>query len=178
MKTILSACIMVFFLQGWNECQSQNRAVPKNFPGLFAGVEWNTLSGLTGVSYERSLIKKDSWTLGIKAQYVFTYENGNMQIIFDSFDGQSSLASVMSTAQFFTSKRKENYEGFFLQFGVGAGSRKYEHSDVKRTYTVPCTEFGLGWQFYLGKKTTLVWHNSILFAGEGGITVTKISFGF
>ena len=157
---------------------AQEHWIPKNSVGAFAGIEWNTLSGLTGVSYERSLLKRDKLTFGLKATYVFSYEMGTLEFMSDSYDGYASIGSLMTTLHVFTSNRNHDNEGFFFLFSAGGGSRSYKNEDYKNSMLVFCGELGLGWQFYLGKKTTLKLNTSMKFLGAGGITLMKLSFGF
>ena len=178
MKRILSVVIVILIFQTNTKCFAQKSFIPKNSIGGFVGLEWNTISSLTGASYERSLFKREKITVGIKALHVFTYENGNAQILYDDFDGNSSLSALMATAHYFTGRDADKNEGFFLQFGIGGGMRKYTDREIKRSYAAPCSELALGWQFYMGQKTTLALHTGLLFGGEGGISFMKLSVGF
>ena len=178
MKQFYLLCVVIFLSSLSERTIAQDHWIPKNSVGVFAGAEWNTLSGLTGVSYERSLVKRDKLTFGLKGTYVFTYENGSMEFFSDSFDGHTTIGSLMSTLHFFTSNSNQDNEGFFLLFSAGGGSRNYKNEDFKNSKLVFCSEFGLGWQFYLGKKTTFKLNTSMKFFGAGGITLMKLSFGF
>ncbi|MGZ5190526.1 MAG: hypothetical protein ACXWCZ_05865 [Flavisolibacter sp.] len=178
MKQFYLLCMVLLFSSLPIIGRAQDHWIPKNSVGAFAGLEWNTLSCVTGVSYERSLLKRDKLTLGLKATYVFNYENGTMEMFSDSFDGYTTIGSLMTTLHLFTSDRNQINEGFFLLFSAGGGSRNYKDEDYSNSSLVYCGELGLGWQFYLGKKTTFKLNTSMKFLGAGGITMMKLSFGF
>jgi hypothetical protein len=178
MKQFYLLCVVFILSSVSVKLSAQDNWIPKNSVGAFAGIEWNTLSGLTGVSYERSLLKRDKLTLGLDATYIFTYENGTIEILSDSYDGHTTIASLMSTVHFFTSNTNQNNEGFYLLFGAGAASRTYKNDGYTNSRILFCSEFGLGWQFYIGKKATFNLNTSMKFAGAGGITLMKLSFGF
>jgi hypothetical protein len=178
MKQIYLLCVLLFLSSISVKSSAQDKWIPKNSVGAFAGIEWNTLSTLTGVSYERSLLKRDRLTFGLKATYIFNYEHGTMEILSDTYDGFTTIATLMTTLQYFPSKSSDDNEGFFLLFAAGGGSRRYMYEDYKNTWPVFAAELGLGWQFYLGKKTNFGLSTSMKFAGAGGITLMKISFGF
>lgn len=145
---------MILILSSPVKVLAQDHWIPKNSVGAFAGIEWNTVSGLTGVTYERSLLKRDKITLGLVATYIFNYENGGMEIFSDSYDGQTTIATLMTTAHVFTSNSNQNNEGFFLLFGAGGGSRKHTENGFSTSRLLFCSEIGIGWQFYLGRKIT------------------------
>jgi hypothetical protein len=163
----------------WNACLGQTDIkVPKNFPGIFAGVEWNTISGLAGVSYERTVWAKERLTIGIKGIHAFKHENGNLKMFIALGDGTSSFSALLPTVHYYTSHTSENNRGFFLHSGLGVARRIFKDQSVTYGSTKPSFEAGVGWQFHLGSRTTLVWSNTLLFAGAGGITLTKVALGF
>jgi hypothetical protein len=176
MKGIFSV-FALSFLSGMCLAQ-ENKSIPQNFTGFFAGVEWNTVSGLIGASYERTVLIKDKLTIGIKGLYVFSYGYGNAAILWDDNDGRASLGAIIPTLHYSTSKAKTGNDGFFVQFGLGTALRRTTDGEVKYTNAVLCMEPEFGWQCRIAKKLTLTWTNSILFAGHGGITMTGLSVGF
>ena len=113
MKQFYLLCVGLILSFAFVTVRAQDHWIPKNSVGAFAGVEWNTLSGLTGVSYERSLLKRDKLTFGLDATYIFRYENGTMEILSDSFDGHTTIATLMTTVHVFTSNSNQDNEGFF-----------------------------------------------------------------
>ena len=170
--------IFVFFLTCFlgTNVFSQDARLLKNFPGLFFGVEWNTLSGLSGVDFERTVYQKQKMLIGLKAVHVFKYKLSNLQLLNSSYEGTATFSHLMGTAQLFTGKN--NYKGLLVHSGLGAGIRKREQYDVSQSRTYPAFEFGFGLQFPVSKTVSLKWTNSLTFAGEGGITLSKISLAF
>lgn len=176
MKTGFTTFILLLIFTGFS-AKSQENNSPKNFPELFAGVEWNSISGLTGVSFERYLLQKNKWTIGIKGTHAFEYELGNLELSLfsSSYDGKASFSSVTGTVHKFFSKENR---GFFLCSELGVGLRKREYYEYESSDIVPAFEGGLGWQFRVGDKIAIRWTNTLTFAGMGGITMTKLSAGF
>jgi hypothetical protein len=155
---------------------SQDIRTPKNFPGLFAGVEWNTLSGLVGLDYERTIYQKQKLAIGLKAAHVFKYKLYNLQLLSNPDEGTASFSHLLATARYFTGKN--NDRGFFIHSGLGVVFRKHNQYDLSETTTLAGFEAGFGFQFFVSQRIAIKWTNSLLFAGEGGITLSKISLAF
>lgn len=151
--------------------------MPKNSFGLFAGIEWNELSGLMGINYERSVYHNGKFDIGIKAIHILRYKIANLDISNSSNQGTASLSAVLCTGYLYTSKRKDN-SGFFLYTALGPGLKKKKYYDNQQTVFIAAFEAGLGWQFFISNHLTFKWSNSIFFAADGGITISKISLGF
>ena len=149
---------------------------PRNHVGVFAGIEWNTISGLKGLTYERTLLNENRLSVGIKGVYAFSYEIGNMKILGGSYDGAASFAAVLPSILFDTKEDKGSRRGFYLQTALGAVRRTYYDGQLVKFR--PGFEAGLGWHFPIGKQVNLQWSNSVLFAGAGGITQTRLAIGF
>ena len=177
MKKILILAAMLIGFNVTSIAQDQ-KSIPKNFAGVFAGIEWNTASGLIGLSYERSVLIKDKLTVGLKGLHVFNYNYGNIAIFMYSYEGRSSITAILPTIHYSTSKTKTGNDGFFIQFGLGTGVRRNEYREIKYTDAFLCMENAFGWQSRISNKITLTWTNSILFAGHGAITSTGFSLGF
>jgi hypothetical protein len=168
-----------FYTLSANYCYGQEgENTPKNFPGLFGGVEWNSISGLVGIDYERILYIKNKVTVGAKGMYVFRYKQGNLQLINAPCCGSSSFIAAMGSVNYFTSKREDS-KGFFLHSGLGVSFISYKESGIKGDRYTPAFEAGLGWLFPIGSNIALKWTNTITFATDnGGITLSKVSIGF
>lgn len=175
MKTIFTKITVLLIIFFSLKAKSQDYS-PKNFPEAFAGIEWNTTSGLTGISFERYVFQKNNWVIGIKASHAFTYQLGNMSILFSSSDNETaSFNAVMGTVHKFFSG---NNHGFFLCSDLGGGSRKNTNYEVKYSTGFIAFEAGFGWQFRISNKINTRWTNALSFAGAGGITTTQLSVGF
>lgn len=175
MKTIFKKITVLLFILISAKAKSQDYS-PKNFPEAFAGIEWNTTSGLTGISFERYVFQKNNWVIGVKASHAFTYQLGNMSIMFSSSDNETvSFTAVTGTVhKFFSGSNR----GFFLCSELGGGSRKNKYYEVKYSTGFVAFEAGLGWQFHISNAINIRWTNTLSFAGAGGITMTKLSIGF
>jgi hypothetical protein len=174
MKTILKKTVLLLILLISLKAKTQNYS-SKNFPEAFAGVEWNTISGLTGISFERYIFQKHNWVIGAKASHAFTYKLGNMSLFGASGRETASFNSITGTIHKFFSL--DNH-GFFLCSELGAGSRKNRYYEVQYSTGFMAFEAGLGWQFDICNKIKFRWTNTLSFAGRGGITMTKLSIGF
>jgi hypothetical protein len=154
-------------------------SVQKNFVSAFAGLEWNTATGMTGFDYERIIVADKKATAGFKVSYALPYQNGNMQLFNLPCCGVSSVSTVLATAMLFTSA-KNDLTGFFLNGGLGVGLKTYYIPEIlKRTAVRPALELGLGLQFSIGSRIKCRWTNYLTFPStEGGITSSKLSFGF
>jgi hypothetical protein len=172
MKTVFTN---IFFLSATLISLAAQGQPPKNFPEVFAGVEWNTISGLTGISYERYIFQKDKWVLGAKATYAFNYKLSNLELLSRSNEGTVSFSSITATGHKFFS---HNSKGFFICSELGIGSRSHDYYEAKSSTTFTAFEAGLGWQFRVGDKLAIRWTNTLTFAGQGGITITRLSVGF
>lgn len=166
--------VLSLFLASLQVCAQESNA-PKNFPEVFAGVEWNSISGLTGVSYERYIVQKGRWVFGARVSHAFTYNLGNLSLTGSASEETASFNSVTGTAHKFFS---ENDGGFFLCTELGLGLRKRKYYEVELTNFFTAFEAGLGWQFRIGNKIAVRWTNAATFAGKGAITMTKLSVGF
>ncbi|MEJ7737997.1 MAG: hypothetical protein WKF97_11260 [Chitinophagaceae bacterium] len=177
-KIFLAIAVFIFVPSVWNECFNQSKkTIPTNFLSVFAGVELNTTSMLAGVEFEPVIWKTNRFALGIKGTWIFEHGNGNMIVYVPSGSGSSSFLAVMPTVQYFTFPHSINNRRFFLHSGLGVGWR--HESDKGQDYrSLTSFEAGFGLQFDLGAHTNMKWTNTVLFAGRGGIALTKISLGF
>ena len=169
-----------FFVAGITFASAQQQEkIPLNYPGAMAGIEWNTISGVTGVEYERILIVRDNITFGVKGTYIFKYKTGNMQLLSAPCCDISSIASGLATANIFTSRNRYP-SGFFFQAGAGLGSKTREwEQGYKETRVRPAVEAGIGWLFPLGHGLAIKWTNTVTFPSkQAGITITRLAFGF
>jgi hypothetical protein len=155
------------------------RGTPANYPGVLAGIEWNTISRMTGVEYERIIITRNNLTAGIKASYMFPYEKGNMKLFGTCCGDIASVATALVTADLFTSERSF-HSGFFLHAALGAGRKQYEWEAQRKVIQVrPAFEAGVGWLFPVGRRLAIKWTNTLTFPSrDGGITFTRLAFGF
>jgi hypothetical protein len=151
---------------------------PKNAIGIFAGVEWNTISGLTGIEYERVVHTMGNIELGVKGAYIFSHQNGNMQWLNSSQGGTTSTGMLIATTHYFTGSKKDRHKGFFLYGGLGLGQRTTMYDRTKHVTQIPAIDMGLGWRFSPSDKAAVSLTTGITFAGEGGITLTRISVNF
>jgi hypothetical protein len=177
-RSISVITLLTFFIAV--NCHGQElNAAPKNFVGTFAGIEWNTISGLVGVSYERAVYVVSKAQFGLKGTYIFKYEYGNMQLLNGSCCENTSGGIVLATGTLYTSKENK-YKGFFLHGGLGGSMLQHElEGIVKETKVRAALEGGFGLQFKLGTTMAIRWTNSVLFHGnKGGITLTQLSLAF
>ena len=153
--------------------------MPANYVGLFAGIEWNTISGLTGVEYERLLFGNKDLTIGMKGSYTFRYKTGNMQLLSRPCCTVASIGAALATADYFTAQQ-DHPSGFFFHAGAGVGVKTYSSDDFRDLVNVrPAFEFGAGWLFPLGRRAALKWTNTVTFPSkDAGITITRIALGF
>jgi hypothetical protein len=166
---------LTFILLSLSSRSQKNPSSPKNFVEAFAGVEWNTLSGLTGVSYERLLLEKGYWTAGAKFNRSFQYSIGNASLLSDGDGGTAFFNSATGTVHKFF---KPNQKGVFLSCALGAGLKHQRYYASEWSMFYVASEFGFGLQFLLRKKMALRWTTSLQFEGQGGITATKLSIAF
>jgi hypothetical protein len=175
MKTIFKTLTVLLIILISATAKSQGNNSPKNFPEAFAGIEWNSLSGLTGISYERYIFQTEKWVIGAKASHAFTYKLGNASLFGTNGKETASFSSIASTAHKFF--RPDN-RGIFLCSELGIGSRKNKSYEVEYSTLFTAFEAGFGMQFLVGDKATIRWTNTLTFAGKAGITMTKLSIGF
>lgn len=174
-KTRNTIIYLTVILLSLNSEAQRNYSSPKNFAETFAGIEWNTLSGLTGVSYERILMEKGYWTAGAKFNHSFQYSVGNAALLSDG-DGETAFFnSVTGTVHKFF---KTGQRGVFLSSALGAGLKHHRYYASEWSLFYVASEFGFGLQFPIGKKMAIRWSNSLQFEGQGGITATKLSIAF
>jgi hypothetical protein len=153
--------------------------IPANFPGFVAGIEWNTISGVSGLEYERSLYFKKNIVIGVRGTYIFKYRTGNMQLLNRPCCEISGITTLMGTANIFTSTDRLP-TGFFFLGGAGLGLkiREFEQG-IKESRVTPAVEAGIGWLFPLGSGLGLKWSNTVTFPSkQGGITFTRLALGF
>ena len=173
---VMSACT---FLDGLG----QNVKPARNFPGIFAGIEWNTLSGSWGAEYERQFYTTGQIAIGAKVAYIAKYDYGNMEILSSSNCCQTATHTLlMGTGSYYTGRRKD-FSGFFMHTGLGAGLTwfKYQGQSIpeERTTIKPAFELGPGWQFKIGQKIVLRCKGTASFGPfEGAFTSTTVSLGF
>jgi hypothetical protein len=173
-KTRNTIVFLTLILLSFNS-KSQEKPSPKNFAETFAGIEWNTLSGLTGVSYERLLWEKEYWTVGGKFNHSFQYSVGNAGLFSDG-DGETAFFNSLTGTvhKFF----KEGQKGIFISAALGPGIKHHRYYASEWSIFYVASEFGFGLQFRIGKRMALRWSNSLQFEGQGGITATKLSIAF
>ena len=169
--------VIIFFTL--SEAQEPPAPAAKNFPGVLAGIEWNTISGMKGVEYERIVMTIEVVTIGLKGSYSFWYRQGNMSIFGTACCERASIATGLGTVDIFTGS-KAIPTGFFLHAAFGLGIKSYRLEPggiVLKGY--PAVEAGLGWLFPLGNGAAIKWTNTITFPSkDGGITITRLAFGF
>ena len=173
-------CLIILICNVMMPATAQSlESAPKNFAGFLAGIEWNTISGVTGVEYERMLLAKEKLTMGIKGSYYFRYKQGNMQIFNSPCCEMSTITTVFATADYFTSRRAYP-SGFFFHAGAGAGLKTYRwQPEMHRNSIRPAFEAGIGWLFLLGDGLALKWTNTVTFpSADGGITITRLALGW
>ena len=178
MKRILLFSTIIISLAYHCEAQKVSR-MPSNYAGVLAGIEWNTLSGLTGVEYERILVAGNDINIGVKGTYTFPYKTGNMQLLNRPCCTVARIGTVLATVDFFTTQN--NYpSGFFFHAGGGVGMKTYSSEYSRDLIQVrPAFEAGGGWLFPLGRGLALKWTNTITFPSrDAGITITRIALGF
>jgi hypothetical protein len=175
MKTIFKKLSIPLFILISLKSHSQANNSPENFPEVFAGIEWNSLSGLTGISYERYIFQQGNWVIGGKISHAFTYKLGNASLFGTTGREKASFSSITATARKFF--RSDN-RGVFLCSELGIGQRKNTSYDVEYSTSFTAFEAGFGFQFRVGDRTAIRWTNTLTFAGKAGITMTKLSVGF
>ena len=175
MKSIIATIPLFVILLTRLNTFAQGDNQPKNFPEIFAGIEWNSSSGLTGLSYERYIVQKNKWVFGAKATHGFAYHLENLSLFGSASEESVSFNSVTATAHKFFLRADR---GFFLCSEVGLGLREHKYFETARTSFYTAFEAGLGWHFQIGDKIAIRWTNTLTFAGKGGITMTKFSAGF
>jgi len=175
MKIIFKKLTVLLFILLSIKAKSQVTNSPKNFPEAFAGIEWNSLSGLTGISYERYISQKEKWVVGAKVSHAFTYKLGNASFFGTNGKETASFTSVAATVhKFFLPDNR----GIFLCSELGIGSRKNRSYEAEYSLLFTAFEAGFGFQFHACNRLAIRWTNSLTFAGRGGITMTKLSVGF
>lgn len=183
--THLTTCKLIFLSMALaagacSDSMAQSKVV-KNFPGLFAGIEWNTISGSWGVEYERFVYTKNKLAVGGKGNYVARYRHGNMQLLNSPCCETVSQVLVMGTASYYTSQRK-NFTGLFLHASLGAGVAMYEYTQTysnERSILRPAFELGSGWQVRVGNGSAFRAKVSASFGPfKGAFTSTTVAFGF
>ena len=162
---------------------AQKTNSPKNFPGLLAAVEWNTISGTWGLEYERLFHTKGQLTIGAKATYIAEYNYGNLEILSGTNCCESATHGLlMGTGSYFTGAKK-NFSGFFVHTALGAGFTmlKYHSQAINSDRTIfrPTFEIGPGVQIRVGETVVLRWKGTVSFGPyEGSLTSTTLSLGF
>ena len=165
-------------------CLAQEERPPKSFAGIFAGIEWNTLSGSWGVEYEQVVFTQRKLTVGVKAAYVAKYAVGNMELLSSSHNNEkASHLSVLGTTSYYFGSR-ENFSGLFMHAGLGVGVGWFKYIDQgtttnSLTRTRPAAEFGPGWQFRVGDRFALRCKATASFGSfTGAFTSTTVALGF
>ena len=177
--TILLSIVLLFDSKTF----AQTTRTPKNFPGLLAGIEWNSISGTWGLEYERTVFTKTQLTVGVKASYIAQYEYDNMEILSSSSCCETaSHMMLVGSGSYYTGARK-NLSGFFLHSGLGIafGRLRYKSQSYNNEQNIlrPAFEIGPGLQFKLGDVNALKWKATAAFGSfKGAFTSTTLSFGF
>ena len=174
MKSIYTLLILLTLFCNRLHVAAQDKKYPKNFPGVFAGTEYNTSSGPGGLEIERLIAEKGHWLFGASLGHAFNFSLGTLSLSGPP-GGSAYFTCVKGTAHRFFS---QHFKGSFFTTGVGLGLRTYEYYRYKSQSVFIAFHAGLGWQFKLGDRMALRWIIDGSFAGEGGITGTRLSLGF
>lgn len=164
-------------------CFGQTNWPPKNFLGLLAGIEWNSLSGTWGMEYERVIFHRSQLAIGVKGNYFAPYKVGNMEILSGSSCCETAFhVLALGSASYYTGASR-NLSGFFFHTGLGGafGRRRYRspsyHAD--RNLFRPAFEIGPGWLFKISESSALRCKATASFGSfTGAFTSTSVSFGF
>jgi hypothetical protein len=156
----------------------ENELLPKNKIGAFAGIEWNSISGLWGINYERTLFERDKIIVGTKILYVPKYKLGNMKILGGGCCEYINSGAILINSNFFTSL-KSRKNRFFLEPGIGMGFKNYKTGEGSNKSLFPTLEAGFGALIPISQNLWLKWNASALFLHSmGATTATSVSLGF
>jgi hypothetical protein len=180
-------CLLSLIQSGQQVFCQQSDKSPKNFIGVFGGIEWNTISAGVGVDYERIVYTKRKITIGAKGIYLTRYKYGNIRLGREgggNNDGSVSHLLVIGSVNFFTGKEADN-TGFFLHTGLGAGINSFRYLTgnnydqiAKRNSFTGAFEMGIGVQFYISRKICVRFCGTAIWgAFQGAFTLGKFSVG-
>jgi hypothetical protein len=146
--------IVLVFICVYKYSTAQESKVAKNFPGVFAGVEWNTISGSWGVDYERLFYTRNKLAIGAKIGYITSYDYGNMELLNNPCCESTSHVLLSGTGIYYTGKTR-NFTGFFLHSALGAGFVRLKYASQsynnERNYSDLCLNLDLGCNIRLEK---------------------------
>ena len=156
----------------------QQNLLPRNHAGIMAGIEWNTISGLAGLTYEHSVFSQDKIQAGLKVLYILPYEPGNFKLLGNECCDEIQSTSVWATGYYFTAAAGKP-KRFYLESAIGAGVKKYMLDGITYKSLYPGFEAGFGVFFPVSKKVYLKWHNAVIFLhNNGGSTATQLAIVF
>ena len=138
MKSVLM--LIIFLCIHVSKLFAQTNNFAMNTVGIITGIEMNTISGLWGLQYERSLHQQDKLNIGAKAIYVFRYELGNMKFIGGSCCEFNQSAILLASAARFTSPTAKPNR-FYLQAGLGAGIKTYAFENLRQQSVFPACPY-------------------------------------
>jgi hypothetical protein len=162
---------------------SQQNLTAKNFIGFNIGIDWTSISGFMGYSYERLVYGRAAMEIGIRGSYTAPYSYGNFQLLNSSFSPPITEIKLGVHGYLFPDKAKIN-TGFFFTAGAGIESSTWKENRKKYSSLSPTGELGFGWKLTIGKKTELRWTNALgfatrrPFAGGDMATTSAIALGF
>jgi hypothetical protein len=176
-KTI---CILLLAAQT-AYCQQNSGA--KNFIGSYAGIDWTSISGFRGYSYEHLVHSRAAMEIGIRGSYTSPYSYGNFQLLNSTYSPPVTEIKLGVHGYSFPGKAKIN-TGFFITAGAGIESSAWKEDKKKFNNLSPTGELGFGWKWPISKKMVLRWSNTLgfatrrPFAGGDMATTSAIAFGF
>ena len=156
-KYTLTIFLMLLCIRKSALCQQP----PKNFPGIYGALVFNQFSGAGGIEYERYVVTRQKFILGVRGGYLFKYKPGNVNIIYGAKDYITTTNwQFWADGYWFTSSEKQT-SGFFINAGLGT---TYTHREEKLNLPPPAPAFitskgvspgieaGIGMQMPSGKK--------------------------
>lgn len=157
-------------------CGQGNDKTPKNYPGIYTALVFNSISTAIGIEYERYLLARPKFAWAARAGYLFKYKWGNANIISGADDNVTSSNWQLWSSGYWYTSDQQNMEGFFLNGGVGINYTQSEervmfnppsYTMLKGNGVSPAIEAGLGFQFPIRSKM------AIRIVGSGAIYFPK-----
>jgi hypothetical protein len=194
MKTAIKFFAFVFLAAITLETRGQdNEKGPRNFAGVSGAVVFGHTSSTYGLEYERYILTRRKFALGVRAGYLFPYRAGNTSFCLSEEcggwpSGKFSHGQAAVTGYFFTSDRP-SFNRFFLHAAIGLTYSRHKTETYTAISTIPGFDLGLGWQFRLGNRLNCRWVTSwsLYIRSEDGekteespgdILATKFYIGF
>jgi hypothetical protein len=180
--TKFTKAICILLLAG-HTVYSQQNSDAKNFIGSYAGIDWASISGFKGYSYERLVHGRASVEIGIRGSYTAPYSYGNFQLLNGTFSPPVTEIKLGVHGYSFPGKAKIN-TGFFITAGAGIESSAWRENKKKYNSLSPTGELGFGWKWPISKKMVFRWTNTLgfatrrPFAGGDMATTSAIALGF